>query len=261
MFTLALAARAVDTWAGGPGRVRELGCKFTKPVVVPDDDTGVEVRGRRHRQGGHRRRRPAVADGHLRRREGAGHAASGAGVPERLADLTTLRIGGPARELVHATHRAAAAGRRSGRGRSGHAPAAARGRQQPRRGGRGLRRHRRPGRDDRHRRRRGRRRRPGVRWRDGQGRGGGAVGPVRRARRRGRAGPASRRCPGSPAASARRRCRTSGPTARRSPTPSRPSAAGTGWRTGSGPSPPPTAGSATAPASSSRTRSATSCST
>lgn len=43
MFTMALAARALDTWAGAPGRVRELGCKFTKPVVVPDDDTGVEV--------------------------------------------------------------------------------------------------------------------------------------------------------------------------------------------------------------------------
>ena len=44
MFTMALAARALDTWAGGPGKVRELGCKFTKPVVVPDDDHGVEVR-------------------------------------------------------------------------------------------------------------------------------------------------------------------------------------------------------------------------
>ncbi len=43
MYTMALAARALDTWAGGTGRVRELGCKFTKPVVVPDDDTGVEV--------------------------------------------------------------------------------------------------------------------------------------------------------------------------------------------------------------------------
>ncbi len=43
MFTMALAARALDTWACGPGRVRELGCKFTKPVVVPDDDEGVEV--------------------------------------------------------------------------------------------------------------------------------------------------------------------------------------------------------------------------
>jgi acyl dehydratase len=43
MFTLALAARALDTWAGATGRVRELGCKFTKPVVVPDDETGVEV--------------------------------------------------------------------------------------------------------------------------------------------------------------------------------------------------------------------------
>ena len=43
MFTMALAGRALDTWAGAPGRVRELGCKFTKPVVVPDDDEGVEV--------------------------------------------------------------------------------------------------------------------------------------------------------------------------------------------------------------------------
>jgi len=44
MYTMALAARALDVWAGGPGRVRELGCKFTKPVVVPDDDAGVVVR-------------------------------------------------------------------------------------------------------------------------------------------------------------------------------------------------------------------------
>jgi acyl dehydratase len=43
MYTMALAARALDTWAGGPGHVLELGCKFTKPVVVPDDDEGVEV--------------------------------------------------------------------------------------------------------------------------------------------------------------------------------------------------------------------------
>ena len=43
MYTMALAARALDEWAGGPGRVVELGCKFTKPVVVPDDDAGVVV--------------------------------------------------------------------------------------------------------------------------------------------------------------------------------------------------------------------------
>jgi acyl dehydratase len=43
MYTLALAARAVDDWAGEPGRVVELTAKFTKPVVVPDDDAGVEV--------------------------------------------------------------------------------------------------------------------------------------------------------------------------------------------------------------------------
>jgi acyl dehydratase len=43
MFTLALAARALDTWAGEPGHVRELGAKFTRPVVVPDDEAGVQV--------------------------------------------------------------------------------------------------------------------------------------------------------------------------------------------------------------------------
>ncbi len=43
MFTMALAGRALDTWAGAPGRVLDLRCKFTKPVVVPDDEVGVEV--------------------------------------------------------------------------------------------------------------------------------------------------------------------------------------------------------------------------
>jgi acyl dehydratase len=43
MYTMALAARALDSWAGAPGRIRELGCKFTKPVVVPDGDAGVTV--------------------------------------------------------------------------------------------------------------------------------------------------------------------------------------------------------------------------
>lgn len=42
MFTLALAARAVATWTDG-AEVVELGAKFTNPVVVPDDDSGVEV--------------------------------------------------------------------------------------------------------------------------------------------------------------------------------------------------------------------------
>ena len=42
MFTMALAARAVADWTDG-AEVVELGCKFTNPVVVPDDDRGVEV--------------------------------------------------------------------------------------------------------------------------------------------------------------------------------------------------------------------------
>lgn len=43
MFTLALAARAVQEWAGEPGRVVEIGAKFTKPVVVPEGADGVVV--------------------------------------------------------------------------------------------------------------------------------------------------------------------------------------------------------------------------
>lgn len=43
MYTLALAARAADTWAGGPGRVLELAAKFINPVVVPAGDAGAEL--------------------------------------------------------------------------------------------------------------------------------------------------------------------------------------------------------------------------
>ena len=42
MFTLALVAQAVTEWADGRDVV-DLGCKFTKPVVVPDDDRGVDL--------------------------------------------------------------------------------------------------------------------------------------------------------------------------------------------------------------------------
>jgi len=47
MFTMALAARVVTDWAGDPGRVVDYGVRFTRPVPVPDDDTGaaLEVTG------------------------------------------------------------------------------------------------------------------------------------------------------------------------------------------------------------------------
>jgi acyl dehydratase len=45
MFTLALAARYVDEQVGEPGRIAELGAKFTKPVVVPESGTEVEIVG------------------------------------------------------------------------------------------------------------------------------------------------------------------------------------------------------------------------
>lgn len=43
MYTLALAGNAVVAWAGEPGAVLSLGARFTKPVIVPDDDTGTTV--------------------------------------------------------------------------------------------------------------------------------------------------------------------------------------------------------------------------
>ena len=43
MLTMAIAARLVTDWAGDPGAVVEYGVRFTKPVVVPDDDAGAEV--------------------------------------------------------------------------------------------------------------------------------------------------------------------------------------------------------------------------
>ncbi|WP_066942739.1 MaoC family dehydratase [Streptomyces lushanensis] len=48
MFTMAEAIRVVTDWVGDPGAVVEYGVRFTKPVVVPNDDIGalVEVSGK-----------------------------------------------------------------------------------------------------------------------------------------------------------------------------------------------------------------------
>ncbi|MFD6414798.1 MaoC family dehydratase [Streptomyces sp. NPDC060194] len=43
MFTMAEAIRVVTDWAGDPGAVVEYGVRFTKPVVVPDDDRGALI--------------------------------------------------------------------------------------------------------------------------------------------------------------------------------------------------------------------------
>ncbi|MEU9458482.1 MaoC family dehydratase [Streptomyces sp. NPDC058322] len=43
MFTMAEAIRVVTDWAGDPGAVVEYGVRFTKPVVVPNDDDGALV--------------------------------------------------------------------------------------------------------------------------------------------------------------------------------------------------------------------------
>jgi acyl dehydratase len=47
MLTMATAARLVTDWCGDPGAVVGYGVRFTRPVVVADDDAGavLEVHG------------------------------------------------------------------------------------------------------------------------------------------------------------------------------------------------------------------------
>ncbi|MCF4139838.1 MaoC family dehydratase [Streptomyces sp. Tue 6430] len=48
MFTMAEAIRVVTDWTGDPGAVVEYGVRFTRPVVVPNDEQGatIEVGGK-----------------------------------------------------------------------------------------------------------------------------------------------------------------------------------------------------------------------
>ena len=39
MLTMALAGRVITDWVGDPGAVLDYGVRFTRPVVVPDDDS------------------------------------------------------------------------------------------------------------------------------------------------------------------------------------------------------------------------------
>lgn len=43
MFTMGAAITCVTRWAGDPAAVVEYGVRFTKPVVVPNDDKGAEL--------------------------------------------------------------------------------------------------------------------------------------------------------------------------------------------------------------------------
>jgi acyl dehydratase len=43
MFTMALGARVLTDWLGDPARLVAYSVRFTKPVVVPDDDSGATV--------------------------------------------------------------------------------------------------------------------------------------------------------------------------------------------------------------------------
>ena len=43
MLTMAEAVRVVTDWCGDPGAVVEYSTRFTKPVLVPDDDAGATL--------------------------------------------------------------------------------------------------------------------------------------------------------------------------------------------------------------------------
>ena len=43
MFTMAEAIRVVTDWLGDPGALLDYGCRFTRPVVVADDDEGATL--------------------------------------------------------------------------------------------------------------------------------------------------------------------------------------------------------------------------
>lgn len=43
MFTMAQAGRLITDWCGDPAAVVEYGVRFSRPVVVPDDDQGATL--------------------------------------------------------------------------------------------------------------------------------------------------------------------------------------------------------------------------
>ncbi len=43
MYTMAVAGRVLTDWTGDPGAVESYGVRFSRPVVVPDDDRGAEL--------------------------------------------------------------------------------------------------------------------------------------------------------------------------------------------------------------------------
>ena len=45
MWTMGAAGTVAADWAGDAGRVVEFGTRFTKPVVVPESGTEIEVQG------------------------------------------------------------------------------------------------------------------------------------------------------------------------------------------------------------------------
>jgi acyl dehydratase len=45
MWTMGAAGAVVEEWAGDGGRVVEFGTRFTKPIVVPQGGSEIEVRG------------------------------------------------------------------------------------------------------------------------------------------------------------------------------------------------------------------------
>ena len=117
MLTMALAGRYLTEWAGDPGAVTEFGVRFSSPVVVPDDDKGalVEIAGAVTGQldGNQVTVEITARSGDAKVLTRAHAVVRLAAVPAqgddpleplvKLADYTTVRLGGPARGFVRAS--------------------------------------------------------------------------------------------------------------------------------------------------------------
>ena len=105
MLTMALAGRFLAEWAGRPGGHRRVRRPVLRAGRGPDDDKGATVefagtvdREARRQPGRGRRHRPVGGDQGAR----PGPAPSSSS-PVRLADCTTIGLGGPARYFVRAS--------------------------------------------------------------------------------------------------------------------------------------------------------------
>ena len=111
MLTMGTALRVVTDWVRDPAKVTSYFVRFSNPVVVPDDENGVEVSFTARVAAVESNRVSIAIEATSGGQKVLGAARAEVDLdPELrlpdvrldvpLADLTTLRVGGPARRLI-----------------------------------------------------------------------------------------------------------------------------------------------------------------